>query len=312
MGVLRAIEILLDVSLALVEDVVNTTLNPGGSSISPGIVTVTPGSMRGIYPNAILVADYANPSPLTEEAVTVTSTTATTFTATFANSHSNTASLVAATFPSGQAIGDPLFTQSEMLSYLSESQSDFGLKVQPVYNTATQGLTAGKLIYPAPADSIRVERISVINQGATPPTAVELWDETATGLDWMVPNWPATVGTNIPKYWYQDKTGVQNFGVGPPPGVGQTATIYYSQLGNTSLGMLSGFLLPDVMACFLKYRVLALAWSKDGETRDDTRARYCQNFYDLVVIISQKFMSGINGRFRQGETVEPVLAMAKQ
>jgi hypothetical protein len=298
MGLLTPLQILLNTSYALVEDVVNTQVNPTGAPIVGGITTVTPGSMVGIYPTALLVCGTGG----AQEIIFVISTTASTFTANFLNAHAVTDVLLGATFPSGQP-DHPTYTQAGMLAYLSEAQNTFLLRVRPIYAIGTQALTVGNRIYPCPADSIRVERVSV--------NAVELWDATETDLDWQDSAWQTTPAQ--PRYWYQDKVGVQNFGVGPPPQVGNTARIFYSQRGSPSLGFLDPLLVPDVMAYALKYGVLAYAFDAASEQRDPARAAYCQKRFDFICLLAQKFMEGIGGRLKMKEEgVEPALeAMAK-
>ena len=70
-------QILEDVSFALIEKVVDEVL---GTAISPGLATVAPSSMAGIYVGAYLLIDTG----VSQEQITVTAVTATTFSAVFA------------------------------------------------------------------------------------------------------------------------------------------------------------------------------------------------------------------------------------
>src|SRR4051812_22935698 len=97
-------DILQDVSFVLVEPVVSTILD--AAPVSQGMSTCTPGSMKGIYPGAMLVVGLSDP-----EVITVVSVTAATFTANFEFDHPAGDLLRAATFPSGQP-DHPLFTQT--------------------------------------------------------------------------------------------------------------------------------------------------------------------------------------------------------
>jgi hypothetical protein len=66
--------------------------------------------------------------------------------------------------------------------------------------------------------------------------------------------------------------------------------------------------MPDPMTIAVKWRTLALAYSKDGEMRNLKSAAFAQQLYDMLVLISCKFMSGVDARVRtQEETVEPAL-----
>jgi hypothetical protein len=294
MGQITAGFILQMVSNSLVEWFVNTTL---GTTIVAGIQTVAPPSMRGIYQGAMVIVGTGADI----EQVTVSSVTASTFTADFLSAHPSTDPVTGATFSSGQPT-TPLWTQQEMLSYLVDVQNDFLSAVRPVYKIATQTLSVGVAAYPNPSDAIRVERISV--------NGTELWDCTQTDIDWQG-GYSSRAGQG-PFYWYQDKVGPFNFAVDPIPQSGFPARIFYSQLGSTSLGLLSTLTAPDIFWHILKYGVLANAFSKDGEQRDLMRSAYCQQRFDFGCLISAKFLEGLEARFRgPEETVEPMLAMMK-
>lgn len=84
-------QILEDVSFALIETLVDTTLGTAVALL--GQSTVAPGSMVGIYPGAYLLVDTG----ANQEQITVGAVTATTFTAYFTRSHSANALLVGAT-----------------------------------------------------------------------------------------------------------------------------------------------------------------------------------------------------------------------
>lgn len=298
MGLITPEFLLEQIGYCLIEDVILTLLNPGQGAVSPGIQTVSPANMNGIYGGALLVVGVGS----SREAIDVISTTSLTFTANFALPHAEAELIFGSTFPSGQP-DHPNYTQPEMLAYMAEAQNVFLMRVRPIYAIGEQALAVGTRIYPCPADSIRVERVSV--------NAVELWDATETDLDWQDSAWQTAPST--PRYWYQDKVGVQNFGVGPMPQVGDTARIFYSQRGSPSLGLLDSLLIPDVMAYALKYGVLAYAFDKAGEQRDPARAAYCAKRFDFITLLAMKFMQGVGGRLRsKDESVEPLLeAMAK-
>jgi hypothetical protein len=295
MGLVNAEFILECVSASLVEYVVRTTLNP--TNISAGTQAVTPGSMRGIYGGVQLVIAGSN-----TEVITVISTTASTFTATFADSHLSTDTVTGATFSSGQP-NTPLWNQAEMLSYLALAQNDFLLAVRPVYAVTPQNISTGVSIYPAPTNAIRIERIS--QDGS------ELYNVSQTDIDWQ--GGYNSRDITQPQYWYQDKVGPLNFGIDPIPQVDDTLRVFYSQSASTSLGLLTPFVVPDLFWPALKYYVLAKSWSKDGEQRDLTRSAYCEKRFIFWQILAGKFVSGLDARLiGKEETVEPVLEMAQR
>lgn len=296
MGLILPADILEDISLALVDHVVETTLNPGGSTIPVGPQTVIPGSMRGIYVGCrLIVGSGAN-----IEVVAVTGVTDTSFTASFVNAHGQNDPVEGATFPAGQTL-NPLFFQSEILNYLAEVQDDFLLKTRILYTIGTVGVKVGTVIYATPIDCIRLERVSI--------EGLELYDVSETDLDLADAAWASDSSHANPAYWYQDKVGVQKFGVGPPARVGSTARLFYSRRSNgTTLDLLTPLLVPDVATHYLKYGVLARCFSKEGDQRDQQRTKYCQGRFDMGILIVAKFMRGLSARMADSEeTVEPLL-----
>ena len=294
MGLITAEFVLEQVSYRLLEQIVNATLNPVGGAILAGTRTVTPSNMTGIYAGAMVIVGTGT----NIEVVTVISITSATFTAAFANGHPGTDPVSGATFSSGQPT-TPLWSQEEMLDYLESVQNDFLCAVRPVYAIATQTLQVGIPSYPNPADAIRVERISV--------NGTELWNMTQTDIDWQG-GYSPRAGQG-PLNWYQDKVGPFNFAVDPIPQTGNTARIFYSQLGSTSLGLLSTLTVPDIFWPALSWGILSIALSKDGEVKDLGRSAIAQQKFRFWQILGLKFMEGLDARFKSPEeTVEPLLA----
>lgn len=285
-------QILEDVSLALVENIVNTTL---GTSITSGSQTVSPGSMIGIYVGAMLIIGFGG----TQEIVTVVTVTATTFTATFANSHVSTDAVVGATFSSGQT-DHPMWTQAEMITALQNVQNDFLLRVRPVYEIAPQGFTVGNRFYSQPMVAIRLERIAY--QGT------DLYETTQSDLD--LDNYTWMGDNDIPKQWFRDQIDTAKFGLYPLPTVNDNLKLLYSKRGLTNLTLLSILLIPDVFAYAIKYGVLAMAWDKDGEARDPLRASYAQKKFDFIVMLAQKFLEGVGVQMQKQKQQEAFSPMA--
>jgi hypothetical protein len=133
-----------------------------GAAIFPGLNTITPLSMKGIYPGAILLVG----SGASLEQIVVLSVTTTTFDAVFANLHFNSDPVFGATFPSGQT-DHPLFTQAEIFGYLKDAQNDFLLKTRCIFGVtgtpsgvANIPMSTGVRFYSQPAEVIRIERIA--------------------------------------------------------------------------------------------------------------------------------------------------------
>ena len=303
-GLLIVNDLLTDVSFALVEPVVSTILNT--PVVVAGINTITPLSMVGICAGSemIIRSSVLDAPNQPDEAVLVTSTTATTYTASFLYPHVATDAVQGAMFPSGQ-LDHPLFNQQEMFKYVIDVQNDFLLKVKPLYVVGTVNLTTNQPTYPVPTDSIQIERIAVEGR--------ELYNVAQSDVDWVDPAW-MQLSIKVDS-WYQDNLNFATFGISPPPPTNLVAELFYSQKLplNTTITVLSPLLVPDVMVWILKYGILARAWSKDGEQRDLARAAAAQQIYDMFVLVSQKFLMGVAARMnRSDETVEPVISAMKK
>jgi hypothetical protein len=278
MGFVLPLDILSDVSYVLIEPVVDTTVL--AITGAPGFASITIGGTTSLYPGAVVVIGRGTPNL---ELITVVSVAPldpfqhTVFTAVCANSHAVGAALNGATFPSG------LFTQQEMLEYLYNAENEFLLKVRPVFAQAMQALDVHRY-YPQPADAIRIERIS---------SSEKAWTNTSQlSLDQDNPNWQADHESDDPRAWFQDEIGLDQFGIWPMVDIGGVvAQIWYSQKDtNSAMSFLTPFLLPDIFTMYLKYAVLARAFSKDGEQRDDLRAKFCQKRLDFGVMLSRMFL----------------------
>ena len=287
-------QILEDVSYALIEIVVNTTLGTPVTLL--GQTVITPLSMVGIYPGAYLLVDTGT----SQEQITVGAVTATTFTAYFTLSHSASALVVGATFPSGQT-DHPLFTQDEVLGYLADVQNDFLLKTRCIFGItgtfsepANLALVAQQRFYAQPPTAIRVERVARIIPGESQPI-MDLYDTTQADLD--MDNFAWTSDSDVPKNWFRDQIDTSQLGLDPMPSVNGFLELWYSKrgpLGNQgAIPLVGTLLIPDVMAHYIKYGVLARCWSKDGEARDPQRAEYCKKRYEFGITLVQRFLEGI-------------------
>jgi len=269
-----------------IEPVVNTTLGTG--VVAPGIVTITPPSMVAIYNGAMMVVDFGHHSSGSEqEVITASNVTATTFQATFHYPHLGSALLRGGTFPTGQSV-DILFTQLEVLGYLTDVVNDFLLKTRPISNIIQSVFTANIPLYNSPPDAIRIERIS---RQDSANKIFRLWDASITDLDCKNPNWRGVTGK--PNMWYEDQINVGQYGIYPLPNNGYVSNIWYSQLNASPLLLNSPLLVPDVMADIPYYGMLARMFGKDGELRDPQRQSYCKQRYDIGVEIVVRLFEGL-------------------
>lgn len=275
-GYLIANDILTDISYVLVEPVVNTTL---GTAVVPGVATCTSPSMVAIYAGAQLIVDTGG----AQEVIVTSSVTSTTFTATFANAHASTVQLIGATFPVAEN-NNPFFTQSEMLSYLSNAQNDYLLRVPMILTTATQNFAPTQRTQSMPADTVQIERVAV--------NGTALYEQGQASLDLLNYRWVVS-NPSLPSTWFEDRLNFMTYGVQPVPLNAFSTEVLYAQRDSTLLALNEGFLLPDPFLTYAKYGTLATAFAKDGEMRDPARAQYCLKRFTLGVQMGRHFYENV-------------------
>lgn len=149
-------DVLLEMSFHLVQPGVYQLLP---SPVTAGAaVTVTVGTTAAMYPGAQLLAGPSGGSDT--EIITILSVpSGTQFTANFANNHAASEPIWGATFPV-QYDTDPLFTQSEMLQYLSRAQNEFLVAVPSFYSRFFQNVSTSLIYQSLPATAVLVDRIA--------------------------------------------------------------------------------------------------------------------------------------------------------
>jgi hypothetical protein len=111
-----------------------------------------------MYAGAQLVVEV--PGNAAQEVITISSVTnATQFVADFANNHAASAPVWGATFPTQEAT-DPIFTQAEMLQYLSRAQNEFLTAVPCFYQRFFQNVSMGQIYQSTPPTAILIDRIA--------------------------------------------------------------------------------------------------------------------------------------------------------
>jgi hypothetical protein len=156
LGYRTAADVLMEVSFHLSQPAVYQGLI---APVAAGAgVTAIIASTTYVYPGAQLVIEV--PGNAKQEVVTVlTIPTPTTFTANFANSHTAAAPVWGPTFPTQQGT-DPIFAQSEMLTYLSRAQNEFLTAVPCFYERFFQNVNPGGIYQATPPTAILIDRIA--------------------------------------------------------------------------------------------------------------------------------------------------------
>lgn len=165
MGLRNVNSYMVELSAHIVEDYVNTSTTSAVSA--PGISPVGVPTTDAMYPGAQIIVN--DPNPALVEIVTIIDVVLnTSFSADFAFAHAAGVQLLGATFPTQQPT-DPLFTQSEILSYFARAQNEFLSKLPLVFAFTTQNISIGQLFQPTPPTAIELERVAL---GNVSPTSV--------------------------------------------------------------------------------------------------------------------------------------------
>jgi hypothetical protein len=354
-GYRTAADVLMECSFHLAQAAVYQAL---ASPITAGLAqTATVASTFYMYPGAQLVVEV--PGNAAQEVVQVlTVPTATTFTANFANNHLAAAPVWGATFPTQQGT-DPIFTQSEMLQYLSRAQNEFLTAVPCFYQRFFQNVTIGQIYQSTPPTAILIDRIAaspiniaitsmvragnVVTLTAASPTGfsqystfgiVSAADSSYNGV-FAVSTAPSAnvitypqIGANSSttggfiqsmqrlyevtqeelvqqarswqvnyvgplQSWFEDRAGLYNWGVGGKPSSNFPVELLCAVRDTDTLGMLDGFLVPDICAHALKYLVLNFCWAKDGIASQPQMAEFCLKRYAQVVMATGRYIQAM-------------------
>ena len=284
-GFLRVIDRLQDASYALFQGVVNEQFP---ATIAPGSQTIAISNPKVWVPTVCLYVGAQLVCGVTGanlEVVTVTAVNVgVSFTATFANQHQQGEQILGATFPVRYPT-DPLFTQAEMLAYISSATSDFYEDVPLAFNIATIKVQPTQQNTPLPADSLFPVRIAY--------ESYPLRETSQAYLDSMYYQW-SQQGMSQPRVYFRDKIGVQNVGIWPRMGNNVNLEVVYAQKQAQTMGWGDGWLIPDCITQYILYRTLSFAFSKDGEARQPALAKYFASRYQFGVKVCKMLLEVVN------------------
>jgi len=107
-------------------------------------------------------------------------------------------------------------------------------------------------------------------------------------LSMQDPFWRDRFITRLSSF-YEDRVGLYTFGLNGQPSSNFPVEILCSIRDTDVLAMTDGFLVPDPMLHYVKYKALEFAWSKDGEQRSPQLQAYAKARYDRGVAISRRW-----------------------
>lgn len=289
-GYLTALDVLCDASYQLFEPIANTVVT-GIALISGTTYQITVPNIASIYQGALVTIGYGSTDV---EIVNVSSVLGNTFTATLLNPHVLGERIFGPTFPVQQPT-DPLWTQAEMLAYLSSACNDF-LGEVPLCYAVNKAVTvqATKQNAPLPADCMLPERVAF----QTPAGPYPMRETSQSNLDGYDYRWQvAPPGT--PRAYFRDKVPLQNFGIWPRANNTAVFEVVYQQRQTQVMQLLDGFLFPDIFLPIVKYRVFSFAYSKDGEARNPGLAKYFSTRYAFGVKVAKMVLQVIEDPYAE-------------
>lgn len=278
-GYLIVNDLMSDMSYALIDNPVSTTVPGGGIAAGSQTVLVFD---KGMYVGAQIIVGVIGGDA---EIVTITAVVPqTSFTATFANNHAAGEPVIGATFPNRQPY-DPFFLQSEIIGYISQSMNDFLTDCPLAVNVATVTVAPSAALTALPGDSMQPVRVGF--------NKYPLRETSQSTLDAMNYRWNVEAASK-PKYYFRDKTGLQNVGITPRSNATTPLEVVYNQRSAETLGMADGFIIPDPFLLYVKYRALSMALSKDGEARSPSLSKYYDQRYSFGIKVCRNLLEVIS------------------
>lgn len=122
------------------------------------------------------------------------------------------------------------------------------------------------------------------------PILTRLYESSQEQIAMNNPYWQTSALSQAPTAWWEDRAGTYGFGVSPIPQAGYYVELLCSVRGSESLGLLDGFLIPDIMVPAVKFKTLQFAWSKDGVQRSATRAAFFGKRFDFWVMLCDRYL----------------------
>jgi hypothetical protein len=116
------------------------------------------------------------------------------------------------------------------------------------------------------------------------------------------PGWRNQFLTSL-NSWYEDRTGLYQWGVGGNPATGFPLEILSSMRDTDTLALTDGFLAPDICLHLVKYKALEYAWSKEGECRSPMMAQYAAMRYQRGLLAARRWMSSAGLITPSGEII---------
>lgn len=288
-GLRTVANLTVEISGHFAEPYVETTLT---ANAAIGIQTVGVAGTTGFYAACQVVlanADGSSPAILT---ITGFDPVGLTITADFPAAYAAGSTLYAGTFPTQQPT-DPIFTQTEVISYIARAQNEFLSKVPAIYELfENYTFLLGQVFQTMPATAIEVARVALPD---SLNNLTRLYETSQMQLALRDPNWFNNPNNVRPTSWFTDRSGIYGFGVAPMPQSNYAGELICSVRDADTLLLTDGFLVPDQMVHYVKYKAMEYMWTKDGVQASPTMATQARQRFDRGVLISLRYLRGFVG-----------------
>ena len=118
-----------------------------------------------------------------------------------------------------------------------------------------------------------------------------MYEVSQNQLSMANPQWMADT-SQPPTKWYEDRTGVYQWGVAPLPLGGYNVNLVTSIRDSDVLALTDHFVIIDPMLYAVKYKTLQYLWSKNGEQANPTMAAWAGARFDRCVMIFDRYLRG--------------------
>jgi hypothetical protein len=128
--------------------------------------------------------------------------------------------------------------------------------------------------------------------GGTAGTWSRLYEVSQEELVLQDRNWMVSFILN-PVSWFEDRAGNYRWGLGGRLTANFPVELLCSVRDSDTLSLTDGFLVPDPLLHYIKYKALEYVWSKDGVQFNPQMATYCQQRFDMGVIAVERWLDGV-------------------
>lgn len=127
-----------------------------------------------------------------------------------------------------------------------------------------------------------------------------LYETTSAELTMSDRNWRNKYA-NSPSAYFEDRSGLYMWGVSAKPSSNFPVELLMGIRDTDTLGLLDGFLVPDMLTYIVKYGALAYIFSKDGVQQDPTRAAYCRQRFEKGIVAVNRYIDGFTMGMKAGK-----------